>query len=239
MSFSQQERPTVFSKILLPADIDKENGGILIENLRPPCVKNFEESLFEAYRDTAELAFGVPITVIAEYDSFFAERIRAILRAAVYGRFSLLVRGILCETDLKNALSEINRVFCELETDGREFNGYIRRGICIDSPMMLRQTLSADGIDLFVIDAERLLSLMTNNSERADACVYSWVANEIKSAVRQWRKAECFAILGRYSANEDFCRQLTDFGINSFFVSSKLKEKSSEVISTATEEKYI
>ena len=229
MPFSSQERSTVFSKILFSADADGEQSGILIENLRPPCVKNFEESLFEAYRDVAERAFGVPITVIAEYDVFFAERIRAILRSAVYGRFSLLIRGILCETDLKKALFEINRVFCELETDGREFNGYIRRGICIDSPMLLRQSIHTDGTDLCVIDAERLISLMTNNSERVDTSVLSWVGNEIKAAVRQWRKAECFAILGKHSTNKEFCKHLTDCGINSFFISRGLKESLSKL----------
>ena len=236
MPFSSQERSTVFSKILFSADADGEQSGILIENLRPPCVKNFEEALFEAYRDVAERAFGVPITVIAEYDVFFAERIRAILRGAVYGHFSLLIRGILCETDLKNALLEINRVFCELETDGREFNGYIQRGLCIDSPMLLRQNVSTEGIDLCVIDAERLISLMTNNSERTEPYVLSLVADEIKEAVCRWRKADLFAILGKYSASKDFFRQLTDCGIYSFFVSKGFKNATATAILTVTEE---
>ena len=236
MPFSSQERPICFSKALLPVNIDGAQSGILIENLRPPCVKNFEETLFEAYRDMAERAFGVPITVIAEYDVFFAERIRAILRGAVYGRFSLLIRGILCEKDLKNALFEINRVFCELETDGREFNGYIQRGICIDSPMLLRQNVSTDGIDLCVIDADRLISLMTNNSERTESYVLSLVADEIKAALLRWRKAECFAILGKYSTNEDFCRQLTNCGICSFFVSKGFRDATATAIGVITED---
>ena len=236
MPFSSQERSTVFSKILFSADADGEQSGILIENLRPPCVKNFEESIFEAYRDVAERAFGVPITVIAEYDVFFGERIRAILRSAVYGEFSLLLRGILCEKDLKNALSSISRIFCELETDGREFNGYIQRGICIDSPMLLHQPLSSDGIDVCVIDAERLINLMTNNTQREDPCIFSWIADEIKKVARQWSKTECFAILGRHSANADFCKRLMDCGIYSFFVSQGLRDKTANAISIAAEE---
>ena len=230
------KKTAVFSKLLRSADVILEQNGILVENLRPPCAKDFEDSLFEAYRDIAESAFGISVTVTAEYDGIFSERIRAILRSAVYGEFSLLLRGILCEKDLKNALSSISRIFCELETDGREFNGYIQRGICIDSPMLLHQPLSSDGIDVCVIDAERLINLMTNNTQREDPCIFSWIADEIKKVARQWSKTECFAILGRHSANADFCKRLMDCGIYSFFVSQGLRDKTANAISIAAEE---
>ena len=229
-----KKKTALFSKPLISVNAASEQNGILIENIQPPCVKDLEDSLFEAYRDIAECAFGISVTVTAEYDAVFAERIRAILRSAVYGEFSLMLRGILCEKDIKSALSDISRIFCELEVDGREFNGYIQRGICIDSPILLRQSLCSDGIDVCVIDAERLINLMTNNTPREDPCIFPLIADEIKKAVRQWSKTKCLAILGRHSANTNFCKRLMDCGIYSFFISRGLRDTAINAISAAT-----
>ena len=126
-----------------------------------------EDALYEFYCNIAERASGRGITVIItrERHCYAEERLqlalRALLRASVYGRFSLLFRGILTDGDMRSAMSCLHRAFCELESDGREFNGYIPRGFTVDTPLLLCSPISVSGTDTVCLDADRLARLMT------------------------------------------------------------------------------
>lgn len=101
------------------------------------------KELYPALMEIAESFCGVPVAAAVtvpgrgETREGFCDMIESIYRAAVYGSFSILLKGYGGEADIKMALGDMHRVFCRLEEEGREFNGYLRKGIFIDSPVWL------------------------------------------------------------------------------------------------------
>lgn len=101
------------------------------------------KSLFDVLSDIAEESCGRSITVglctpadKSDRERFF-EDVEALFRAAVYGSFSVQLEGYSSPEDIRIALELMHRVFCELEQRGREFNGYLPRGILVSSPIWL------------------------------------------------------------------------------------------------------
>ncbi len=91
-----------------------------------------------------------------QYESF-CEYTEAIFRAAVYGHFSLMLCGGVTDSQIACALSALHRVFCRLEEDGREFNGYLKKGLVIDAPLCLLCPCPMENPDLLCFDLDRLL----------------------------------------------------------------------------------
>lgn len=129
-----------------------------------------EDRLYEQYCDLADSAAGSPIAILLTWcgrqasDELFRRQIRSIFRAAVYGRFSLLLENFLQGRDFEECLACIHRIFCELESEGREFNGYIPKGILLDRPIQLSPRFGSCRADLTCVDAERMLTALTGCS---------------------------------------------------------------------------
>lgn len=101
----------------------------------------------------------VPITLLLEWNENFYEELRRIYLHGIYGRFSLLVKGVLSHEDFANVLSLCHRLFCELSEENREFNGYLPRGILVDSPLALCWQTLPSGADFYCLDYHRLVTL--------------------------------------------------------------------------------
>lgn len=131
-------------------------GGVLARSVE--AIPTAE--LFDALLELAEELCGAPLTLgidvsSANKEAFF-ERIEAIFRAAVYGNFSLQLEGYRGEGDISLALKVLHRVFCSLEAEGREFNGYLPRGILLNSPLWLMQRPPLSKADFLCFDFDRL-----------------------------------------------------------------------------------
>lgn len=125
------------------------------------------DALYDHCCEVADRAVGASVTVILPWDrqntdsSALRDQLRALFRSAVYGRFSLLFQGPLTNEDCESCLRESHRAFCELESEGREFNGYIPKGVLIDSPLSLMTNLSLSAMDLLCFDLPRLGDCLT------------------------------------------------------------------------------
>jgi len=130
-----------------------------------------EDSAYEYFCDIADRFIGTPITAVARFSpscsegvALFRSRIRAIYRASVWGQFSLLCTGIATPSELKSCADILKEVFCELESEGREFNGFIEKGVSVDTPMILYKLTECPRFDLLCFDIERLHRLCTGKS---------------------------------------------------------------------------
>jgi len=131
-----------------------------------------EERVFDFFRGLSENSTGATIiAAIKLYPSVCgierAEKpraiIRGIFRAAVYGNISLMCQNINSDKDLEAFLSLTSSIFCELEAEKREFNGYISKGIMVETPLA---ALSAEfkGIDFICVNLDRIIPLILGHS---------------------------------------------------------------------------
>ncbi len=173
----------------------EEDGGLFDFSLPMPLLPD-EDSLFEFFRDLGERRAEFPITVLLrrersrEDSASFRLPIRSLFRAAVYGEFSLLIGGIVTEEDRTSALQEIHQVFCELESDGREFNGYIPKGILIDTPLALNKLQIGDGVDFFCLEITKLLRLLTGMTPKELCADPSLLSNIMEEIVPFYERAD-------------------------------------------------
>ena len=122
--------------------------------------------LFDMLSGLAENFCSRPITVSlsvpleASDRESFCDAAEAVFRAAVFGKFSVLLGGYKSSEDIISALSLMHRAFCALEQGGREFNGYIPKGILIDTPIWLSRPMPFPKADFVCFDMDRLTSLL-------------------------------------------------------------------------------
>ena len=149
----------------------KKRGGALI-------TPSFEKvDIFDMLLCAAERFCSLPLTVslsvpIGRSDAF-CDAVEAVFRAAVYGDFSVELSGYRSREDVSAALSYMHRVFCRLEQEGREFNGYLCRGLLIDAPIWLTRPSPFPKADFICFDIDRLTSLLLGreilSADEADA----------------------------------------------------------------------
>lgn len=141
-----------------------------------------EESVYDFLCDIADRNTGVRIVAQTEYDSGVLERIRGVLRAAVWGRISLLCRANTPE-ETESFFSLTHTAFCALESEGREFNGFIPKGLRIDTPIMLLSPPNRYA-DIFVMDCNALLRRFTatENIDGAAKDVFSYISRFVRQA---------------------------------------------------------
>ena len=97
----------------------------------------------------------------------FSERIEDLFCASLYGSFALALSGFFCEEDLSLAIKLLHKAFCLLEAEGREFNGYIPRGIIFSSPLWLTRASPVTNPDFIIFDLDLLLpTLFSLDSEQ-------------------------------------------------------------------------
>lgn len=136
----------------------KDGGGVVIDI----CGVDDSTELFELLRDIAETRWGESITVRLRVPADekqrreFVDICEAVFCAAVYGDFALQIEGYSCDSDIDLAVSLLHSAFCRLEEGGREFNGYIRRGILIDAPVWLMRRSPFTKADFICFDFDAI-----------------------------------------------------------------------------------
>lgn len=128
-----------------------------------------EDEMYEYLCDIADKNTGMSIVATAdlrdgaaEQTDRFVSRIRATYRAGVWGRFSLLCTSVHTPNDANTCIALMHKAFCQLDSESREFNGFIPKGIAISTPLMLLSRPKHRMIDFFCIDYPRLRQLMTD-----------------------------------------------------------------------------
>lgn len=137
--------------------LKREKGG------KSALVRGIEDissaELFDALLDITEELCGLSLTVgidLLRVNGSFCERIEAIFRAAVYGDISLQFENFRSDNDISRALKLLHGVFCSLEGEDREFNGYLKRGLLISFPLWLTQSSPQSRPDFLCFDFDRL-----------------------------------------------------------------------------------
>lgn len=125
--------------------------------------QNNEEALYRTLRALAEEDTEQRLYVVIRS----VEEIKATYRAAVYGEISLLFGDVFTSKDAEKAKSDANLAFRELLEESHEFNGFLPKGILIDTPLALLAKLPSEGFDFFCYDAERLSILLVGEKARA------------------------------------------------------------------------
>lgn len=114
------------------------------------------------------LCIGLP-TAILENDEVFCERADAIFRAAVYGELSVMLEGYLSLEDIERSFRLMNKSYCRLEGEGREINGYLARGVMIETPLQLWNTKSLPRLDFLCFDFDALCKNLLGERVALDA----------------------------------------------------------------------
>ena len=119
----------------------------------------------------------------------FCERIESAFKAALYGSFAISLSGFDCESELAYAMRLLHKTYCMLEAEGREFNGYLPRGVMISSPLWLMSASPVTNPDFLILDLDSLLPSL-----------FSLSAEEIIKKEKALKK-ELFSLLERYFVN--------------------------------------
>ena len=82
---------------------------------------------------------------------------------SAFGQPSLLIRGIRNPREFREALAVCHQCYCELSEAKKEFNGYLPRGMMIDTPLALSASEPYRGCDFFCLDYDRLCCLCEGN----------------------------------------------------------------------------
>ena len=124
-----------------------------------------EEQLYEKFRSFAEQNPERKIALLVRTE----EEIKAAYRAAVYGELSLLFGNILTQEDAEKEKERAMRAFRELLEENHEFNGFIPKGILVDTPFALLSQISTEGFDFLCYDVEKICVLMAGEKTTAQA----------------------------------------------------------------------
>ena len=218
-SSSPLRRSTV---VCSPQEITQTaTDGWLLELAVKPD-QNAEEFYYEQYCDAADRAMGTPITAVVSLSDRVPEQtreqLRALLRGAVYGRFSLLLRGALNADGLLLGLKELHRAFCELESEGRECNGYLPKGVLIDTPMSLVSELSPTGLDLIGLDLARLLPLLTGHESPIDESLLQSMTPFLSCRIHRYKNQKKTAILSSSDLSSEICELLRLLGTEEIYL---------------------
>ncbi|MBE6577496.1 MAG: hypothetical protein E7653_05100 [Ruminococcaceae bacterium] len=117
-----------------------------------------EQKYYEYLCELADTNTGAELVACAnacDSDRFISDT-RAIYRAGVWGKFSLLCTCVCTPEHADELVMLLHKVFCMLEDEGREFNGFIPKGILVDTPLLLLSKPKHSVIDFFCLDFERL-----------------------------------------------------------------------------------
>lgn len=123
-----------------------------------------EERLFETLCALAEETVGIPwVLPVHVYateqeinEDALRTRLRALLRAAVYGSFFLLFEGLCHAKDVKGAFALLDDVCRELKSEGREFCADIPCAISVESLLLLHELSVCPATAFICVDLDRL-----------------------------------------------------------------------------------
>ena len=209
--------------------LKERNGEGLLLNAD---VAQSQGELFDLLTELAESPHALPLSVELKVPKTelererFIECIEAIFRAAIYGSFSLLLSDFTCTSDVSSALACMHEVFCLLEDEGREFNGYIKKGLVIDSPLWLMRPSPMKKPDILCFDLDRLLSQLIGTPLEEISDLHS-VEHELYSVWRHYSDffaPDCRLIAKCSHTHREIC--------DSFIVFSEISEVYPPIILT-------
>ncbi|MBO5203330.1 MAG: hypothetical protein J6B72_01795 [Clostridia bacterium] len=179
-----------------------------------------EEEIYELLCDIADKNTGTQIVAAAGFGGTdeFCSAVRAIYRAGVWGRFSLLCCGVRTPEQADECISIIHREFCRLDTEGREFNGFIPKGIAVEAPLMLLSRPKHRMIDFFCADFDSLRRLLSGSG---DVNVGQERTAEYISAFIKTAGDRSIALKGVKGISEGALRGLEDTGAISHIYASR------------------
>ena len=128
-----------------------------------------EQQTYEYLCDISDSYTGLSIVAHADLSlgaQGFRKRLRAIYRAGVWGRFSLLCTSVSTPEQVKECIMTMHEVFHELDTESREFDGFMSKGLLIDTPLMLLSRAETRMIDFFYIDVKKLRRLFSGSEKK-------------------------------------------------------------------------
>ena len=143
-----------------------------------------EETIYELLCDMADKNTGARIVVKVPFDTDvgFVSYIRAVYRASVWGVFSLLCTGIYTPTDAKHCVSLIHSAFRELDSEGREFNGFIPKGVLVQTPLMLLEGPNHKILDHYCLDLSTLTSLFCGGINGSVSKIIKYIRSFIRNS---------------------------------------------------------
>lgn len=143
------------------------HDGIVIGKQLPSDAD--EDKAYDFFCNAADENTGKIIVATVNFSKDHPERllsgIRAVYRAGVWGRFSLLCASVPSPESADRCISLMHTAFCQLDDEGREFNGFMPKGIEISTPLMLLCPPKHRMIDFFCVDYARLRELFTDSKD--------------------------------------------------------------------------
>lgn len=161
------------------------------------CAVGDEEGVYDRLCELAEQSVGTRIVVKICSEDRLLEQVRGVLRAAVWGRISLTYDAKT--PALADRYMEISHTaYRSLEKEGREFNGFISKGIWISTPILLLSPPDRYA-DFFVLDARAIIDGFLGGAEDTAAArrVMEHMA-DLARRTREQRVSLCAE--GRYGA---------------------------------------
>jgi len=139
-----------------------------------------EQRLYESLRSIAEEAPEQELVALVgnENSERTEAEIKAIFRAAVYGEFSLLFGNIFSSEDAEEAKECANRAFRSLLEEKHEFNGFLPKGILIDTPLALLSEIPKQSFDFFCVNTQKIAALLLGATQSSSGAL-SQKAREI------------------------------------------------------------
>lgn len=172
-----------------------------------------EEEAYEYFCGTADVNTGSKIVASVFWDSnerLFSARVRSVYRASVWGRFSLLCRGISTSESAEHCISVLRSARAELETEGRELDASMKIGASVSTPVRLLSPVCSEGFDFYCLDIDVLLDRFcaSDNME----CDLPHIIPYIKEfAVRT--SAQMLAFSSERGFSAEVSEQLSELGI--------------------------
>ena len=186
---------------LLPESFD----GLVMD-----CNGEDADAEYRRLCDVSDANTGARIVATVRFDGGSAEfcrRVSNVFRAGVWGRFSLLCSGVYTPSGWRACALAIHSVFRELDVSGREFNGFIPRGIVIDTPRLLLDVVLMGELDLYCFDVDALIRRFCG--PRADAEGERLIYAHIKELCRHQESARA-ALMLRREAHSALCESLCE-----------------------------
>ena len=122
-----------------------------------------EDALFERLRSIAECHPDHKMAFLVRSEN----EIKAAYRAAVYGEISILFGNIFTDEEAERARDQAGRAFRALLEENREFNGFIPKGILIDTPFTILSEIPTQGFDFVCYHIEKISLLLAGEKKTA------------------------------------------------------------------------
>ena len=176
--------------------------------------------------DAADSPLGLHgASLFALFRQVYKTQIKALLRAAVHGGISVVLPSVADRSELCSFRSILCEAKNELKKEGSNFADFSSLGVELTSPAAaLSADLICDGIELAIIDLDRLISL-TAEAELCDPIASDRLKSAVSPTLRLCSHAMDsaganvrFAVRGNLAAEPGLSHLLIECGFKSFFI---------------------